>query len=282
MSGRFAVLPGAASGRRAAGGRQKIGVAAAVALVLAGASSTARADEVVAIYSAYWAGLPAGEIQLKLNAAASSYDDAIEIRTDGLPRLVTHFRGDAQAVGRFGVGQPPDPSRYDALYDLRKRRNNHIAMRFVLRGGANLAERSRDDTSRKPPLAEKYRRGIVDPLTAFERIRAAIAAKAAAPGTNFTVPVYDGTRRFDILGHILPKDPQTPGVLPVELNLRPIAGFKGESSDDGDPDDAPRPVALTLTDDARLLPVSLAVRVFYLPLTVRLDRVCPGAKACSG
>jgi hypothetical protein len=71
-------------------------------------------------------------------------------------------------------------------------------------------------------------------------------------------------------------------VLRIELNLRPIAGFKGESSDDGDPDNAPRPVALTMTDDARLLPVSIAVRVFYLPLVVQLDRVCPAAKSCSG
>ena len=66
------------------------------------------------------------------------------------------------------------------------------------------------------------------------------------------------------------------------MNLRPIAGFKGELSDDGDPDDATRPVALTLTDDTRLPPLSMSVQVFYLPLVVRLDRVCPGAKNCSG
>jgi hypothetical protein len=64
--------------------------------------------------------------------------------------------------------------------------------------------------------------------------------------------------------------------------LRPLAGFKGQSSDDGDPDDAPRPALLTLTDDARLLPLSLTLQVFYLPLVVRLDEVCPGSKSCSG
>jgi hypothetical protein len=30
------------------------------------------------------------------------------------------------------------------------------------------------------------------------------------------------------------------------------------------------------------LPVSMTVQVFYLPLVVRLDRVCPGAKNCAG
>ena len=72
---------------------------------------------------------------------------------------------------------------------------------------------------------------------------------------------------------------QAAGVLRVALNLRPIAGFKGETSDDGDPDNAPRPVALTLTDDARLLPMSISVRVFYLPLVVQLDRVCADAES---
>jgi len=267
------------SGRLGGAGRV---AAAGVAFLLAAASGSARAADIVATYSAYWAGLPAAQIRLKLSATGASYDDEIEIRSDGVPRLVTHFRGNAEAAGRLGPNRPADPLRYDALYDLRKRRNNRIGMRFVVSDGAAVAERSADDTSRKPPLAEKYRREIVDPLTAFERIRAAVAAREATPNATFVIPVYDGTRRFDILGRILPKSRQTAGVLRVALNLRPIAGFKGESSDDGDPDDAPRPVALTLTDDTRLLPVSMTVQVFYLPLVVRLDRVCPGAKNCAG
>ncbi len=241
-----------------------------------------RADDVTAVYSAYWAGLPAARIRLTLSKAASAYHDEIEIRTDGLPHLVTRFRGNAQAAGRLVPGRPADPLRYDARYDLRKRRDSHIGMRFVMRDGAAVAERSADDTSRKPALAEQYRRGIVDPLTALEAIRAAVAAREAAPNGSFTIPVYDGTRRFDVIGRVLPKGQQIPGELRIELSLRPIAGFKGESSDDGDPDNAPRPVALVLSDDARLLPVSITVQVFYLPLVVRLDQVCPGSKPCPG
>ncbi len=263
-------------------GRGRTVLAAGLALLLTGANGSARAGEVTAIYSAFWAGLPAAQIRLKLGEAGASYHDEIEIRTDGLPHLVTHFHGNAQAAGRLVPGRPADPARYDALYDLRKRRDSHVGMRFVVRDGATIAERTADDSSRKPPLAEKYRRDIVDPLTAFERIRAAVAARGAAANTSFVVPVYDGARRFDVLGHILPKDQQTPGVLRVALSLRPVAGFKGELSEDGDPDDAPRPVALTLTDDSRLLPVSMTVRVFFLPLVVRLDQVCPGSSPCSG
>jgi Protein of unknown function (DUF3108) len=246
------------------------------------AGGAASADEIVAVYSASWAGLPAAQIRLKLRDGSAAYDDQIEIRSEGLPRLVTHFRGVASAVGRLAPNRPAVPARYDALYDLRKRRNSRLSMRFVVRGDAIVAERGADDTSRKPPLAEAFRRGAVDPLTAVERLRQAIAAGAGAANRSFSIPVYDGTRRFDVLARLLPKKDQADGLLRVVLNLRPIAGFRGESSDDGDPDDAPRPVALTLTDDARLLPLSITVRVFYLPLVVRLDHLCTASTPCLG
>jgi hypothetical protein len=249
------------------------------------ASHEARADALVAHYTAYWAGLAAAEIRLKLSGDAAGYDDEIQIRSEGLPRLITRFRADAQAGGRFVPGRPAAPMRYDAFYDVRKWRNSRIAMRFVPRDGGVIAERAVEDTSKKALLAERYRRDSVDPLTAFEIVRNAIAAAAArgaAPDAAFTVPVYDGTRRFDVVGHILPKADQSPGTLRIALNLRPIAGFKGQSQVDGDPDNAPRPVAVTLTDDKRLLPVSMTLRVFYLPLVIELDRVCSGTNACSG
>lgn len=253
--------------------------AGALAFLLA-AGGAARADQIVAVYQAYWAGLPAAEIRLKLRDGEGSYSDQIEIRTEGLPRLVTHFRGTAQADGRLAAGRPADPSRYDALYNLRKRRDSRISMRFVGRGAAMVAERGAGDTSRKPPLAERFRRDAVDPMTAIERLRQAIAAGAA--NRSFSIPIYDGARRFDVVGRVLPKQDQTGGPLRVELTLRPIAGFKGELSDDGDPDDAPRPVAVTLSDDSRLLPLSLTVRVFFLPLVVRLDHLCSRAAPCRG
>ena len=246
-------------------------------MVMAGGA--ARADEIVAIYHAYWAGLPAGEIRLELHDSAGAYSDRIEIRTEGLPRLVTHFRGAAQADGRLAPGRPADPSRYDARYDLHKRHDSRISMRFVARGSATVAERGPADTSHKPPLAARYRRNAVDPMSAVERLREAVAAGTAH--RDFSIPVYDGARRFDVIGRVLPKQDRADGAVRVELSLHPIAGFKGESSDDGDPDDAPRPVALTLSNDPRLLPLSLSVRVFFLPLVVRLDHQCTGP-ACRG
>ena len=252
----------------------------AAALLLLAAS--ARADDVVAVYAAYWAGLPAGEIQIRLHDGAAAYHDEIEVRTTGLPALITRLRGTGIAEGRLVADRPAEPSHYDAIYDLWKRRNSHISMRCVTRAGGVIAERGPDDTSRKPPLAEKFRSNAVDPVTAFERVRNALRAPGRSADGSFTVPVYDGARRFDILGHILPKKDASEGTLRVELTLRAIAGFKGESSEDGDPDDAPRKVDLLVTDDGRMMPLSMTVPVFFMPLIIQFVHFCASPEACPG
>jgi hypothetical protein len=124
-------------------------------------------------------------------------------------------------------------------------------------------------------LAEEFRRNVVDPLSVITLIREALRRGE----TNFTIPVYDGARRFDTVVRVLPRDPKEPGVR-LAMTLRPIAGFKGESSEEGDPDTAPRPVELTLSDDARLMPIAMTVRIYYLPLEITLARYCAVGAPC--
>ena len=99
--------------------RGLFGAALVAALVVAGASG-AHGGEAAALYQAYWAGLSAGEIRLKLRDEPASYRDEITVRSQGLPWLLTHFRATAVSEGRLSAGRPPAPARYDALYDLRK------------------------------------------------------------------------------------------------------------------------------------------------------------------
>jgi Protein of unknown function (DUF3108) len=247
-----------------------------------GATTGARpaaAEEIVAVYSAFWAGIPAGQIRLKLRDSGSRYSDELEIATQGLPQLFTRFRATAMAEGSRSADRPAEPSHYLAVYDLWKRRDSRISMQFVNHVGATIAERGPDDTSRKPPLAEAFRKNAVDPISAIERIRGAL--RAAGRVGSFTIPVYDGARRFDIAGRILPKQNPNDGVLRVELTLRAIAGFKGETSEDGDPDDAPRKVELSV-DEARMVPLSITVPVFFMPLVVQFQRLCAAPDRCAG
>jgi hypothetical protein len=240
----------------------------------------ARGDNIVAVYAVYWAGLPAGEIRLRLHDGASAYRDEIEIRTTGLPSFLSKFRATALAEGRLAADRLAEPSHYNATYDLRKRRDSRISMHFISRAGAIIAERGSDDTSRKPPLAEKFRSNTVDPVTAFNRVRGALRTQSRAADSSFSIPVYDGARRFDILGHIVPKKDASEGTIRAELTLRPIAGFKGETSEDGDPDSAPRKVDLLVADDGRMMPLSITVPVFFMPLVVQFMHYCASIETC--
>jgi hypothetical protein len=94
------------------------------------------------------------------------------------------------------------------------------------------------------------------------------------------MPVYDSARRFDILGRILRKKDAGEGTLHAELTLRPIAGFKGETSEDGDPDSAPRKVDLLVTNDGRMMPLSITVPVYFMPLVVQFVHFCASPEAC--
>ena len=255
-----------------------LGLAAGAAFAAA-AAPPAAAARFTALYSASWAGVSAGEIRLSLDDGGSAYSGQIDIRTVGLPRLFTHFRTTARAAGRILAGGPADPVRYDAVYDLHKRRGRHISMRFVAHGGAVVAVRGPGDSSHEKILAETFRKNVVDPLSAFERIRQALDEARRAHRDRFRVPVYDGKRRFDIMGRVEPGGDK--GALRVALILRPIAGFKKNPGNE-DPEDAPRPVRLVVTDDTRLLPLSVTVSVWYLPLVVRFERLCPAPDRCKG
>ena len=132
-----------------------LGAVAGAALSAVG--STALARETVALYQAYWAGLPAGDIKLVLQDDRGGYRDEIAIRSEGLAWLFTKFRGTAVAEGRFADG-PPAPEHYDAHYDLRKARGKRQTMRFISRAGAVFAERGPDDTARSRRSPTRFAR----------------------------------------------------------------------------------------------------------------------------
>src|SRR5262249_8354667 len=133
------------------------------------------------------------------------------------------------------------------------------------------------DTSRKPPLAEKFRRNVLDPLSVVTAIRQALRRDEVV----FTIPVYDGARRFDAEARVVAGDQGAAPRVRLALTLHAIAGFKGESSDEGDPDDAPRLLSLTLSGDGRLVPLEMSVPIFFLPLTAELVKLCDAAASCA-
>jgi hypothetical protein len=251
-----------------------------VAFVLV--AKSAQGEGFVGLYAAYWAGLPAAQVRISARENGGQYRDRIDIKTVGLAWLFTRFRATARAHGRFADGRPVEPLHYDARFDLRRAKNCRISMRFLAKEGGWYAERSAGDTSDEGQLAKAFRRNVLDPLSAFASIREALLRSARSKRGSFMVPVYDGRRRFDVLGRIDPASGKNGEPFEVRLTLSPIAGFKGRTARDIDPDNAPRPVLLKVSDDARLAPLSMRVSLYYLPLVVELERFCGAPDGCSG
>jgi len=248
------------------------------ALFLGWNGAPASADSLTGFYVVRWAGLPAAGIRMSLDDAATSYRMQIGMESQGLPRWITHFRADVSGDGAIGP-EGAEPAHYDARYDLHKRQNSHIILRYDPDETGRIAERAEGDTSRKPQLTAIYRHNVVDPLAALVSIRQALRTGPHQPGRQFTVPIYDGARRFDVAAAVSAQNPPD-GLIHLHLTLRPIAGFKGETSEDGDPDSAPRPVDVTFKDDATLRPISLSAPLAFFTMSVTLDHICAQYQDC--
>jgi hypothetical protein len=239
----------------------------------------ARAEPLVAFYEVSWGSLPAATLVLSLATDGADYRDALRIQTVGVPRFLLGLRADIATAGKFGADGMAHPANYAVNYDSRRFRDQHIRIAFVVRDGRTVAERTIDDSSNKPPLDESYRRDVIDPLSALAAVRERLRQNRAKAGDHFTLPVFDDVRRFDVAVSVVAID--GPGnLIRIHLDLRPIAGFKRRKNNRDDPEDAPRPMELTLTDDARLLPQSFEVSVAWLPLVVRFDRLCADVTHC--
>jgi hypothetical protein len=234
-------------------------------------------------YTSRWAGLPAGEIEIRFEDRPGSYRSQIAIWTAGLPRWFTRFRGTAISEGGLSPLGLAAPSRYDATYDLRARKGKRVSVHYRQYGAETVAERGPEDSSEKFLLEPAQRSGVVDPLAALVRMREAIRTGLAQSG-SFTIPVFDGKRRFDVVERgmkrgILRLNGATRPVIYLDLALQPVAGFK-DNDPEGNPDDTSRAMEAVFSDDAELIPLRLEVTIAWLTAVVELEGRCdqPGSR----
>jgi hypothetical protein len=254
-----------------------------IALLIAAfllAAPPARAAEAIAYYEATWASFPAATMTIRFDDNDRNYLGALHVETVGLPRWVVHFRTEVESSGTFAPDGTAKPEHYNVDYDLRRYRNQHIRVKFVTRDGVLVAERTVDDSSSKPPLEEKYRRDIIDPMSAFAAIRAHLRGRTMKAGDTFTLPVFDDVRRYDVKVTVADKD-DLAKLIHVHLDLLPIAGFKDKKDSRGDSEDAPRPIEIVFRDDATMLPTRAEIAIGFLPLIIRFDHLCADLAHCT-
>jgi hypothetical protein len=258
-------------------------IVASIAASLAALSSpaTLAASEPLTLhYTSRWAGLPAGEIDIKFEDRPGAYRSQIAIWTAGLPRWFTRFRG--QAISEGGLSPPglAAPSRYDATYDLRSRKGKRVSVYYRQDGAATVAERGPEDSSEKFLLEPAQRTDVVDPLAALVQMREAIRTGLAQRG-SLTIPVFDGKRRFDVVERSMRRgtlrlNGTTRPVIDLDLALQPVAGFK-DNDPEGNPEDTSRAMHAVFSDDAELIPLRLEVTIAWLTAVVEFERRCDEA-----
>jgi hypothetical protein len=249
------------------------------ALVLSCFAGAKAAEPLSLRYSATWGGGAAADIRLHLEDNGGAFRNRLDIETVGLARLLSGFRASATSAGRT-ASDDVMPLAFDATYDSKKKRDKRVKLNFVLDGDGSLAEEGPENTGDDPLLPELFRRDVIDPLSCITVIRRLVRERSIDRARGFAIAVYDGKRRFDVEGSVAAVETLRWGRSKVEamtlrLLLRPVAGFDGEGDDGYKPDANTREVIITVTNDARAVPLRMSVAIAYVPAVISLDRDTP-------
>jgi hypothetical protein len=249
-------------------------------------------------YSLMVGGLRVGDAVVNLSQDSDSYTTGLKLTAGGVAKWVREFRADLSGEGTFTTIEDvtaPLPTSYRRdwsgseidssllmTYDPATR-NPSTKERYIQRETGeelsydelpwNKNDRGRD---KKKPVAENQRTGAMDPMAAFIAARHQVMAQGAdkAP-MKFRVPVYDGQRRYDIVGTTsAPRgvtiNDQAYNVITVNTTLVPIAGF----SPRGEERMRESRGKILFTADERFIPVQVTIENDLLSGVMNLKADC--------
>jgi hypothetical protein len=177
------------------------------------------------------AGLTLGSADLKATVDGERYDLKMSAQLTGLAGLFTASgRGGAAATGTLS-GNRPVASGFSAMG---KSGGAERTVQVALAGGNASEVRIEPPFEPRPdriPLEEAHKRAIVDPLSAVLAVTAAKGKPDDPANCNRTLPVFDGTQRFNVvLSYVETKRVQKPGysgpVLVCSARYVPVAGHR--------------------------------------------------------
>lgn len=252
-----------------------------LALLVLGAMP-ARAATVTVGYRITLAGLTLGTADLGGTFEGDRYTLSMSAQLTGIAGLLSGSgRGAASATGAV-VGSRLVPTGFSATgRSSSAERTVRVA---ISSGNANRIEidppfQETPDMPPRVPLREADKLGIIDPLSAVVAVAALRAKPDEAANCNRTVPVFDGTQRFDIvMSFAETKRVQKPGfsgdVLVCDVRYVPVAGHRPE-----------RPSVKFMTDNREmnvwlapvegsrvLVPIRISVRTMLGTTVVEAER----------
>jgi hypothetical protein len=255
-----------------------------IALVLA-ASLTRAAEEAPLDlrYGLYWAGFQIATLKLQHEVAPAGYRAKLAIETVGLVEKLVRYRARTLAKGELGPDGHLRPVAFSTEYRSRKK-ERRASVTFDPASGdvveVRMTKRGKPDSSKVP---EELRKNVVDPLTAFLRIREHVAT--ADPAAPFVARVFDGRRRYELTARVTGRDRATvagrdQAVLRLALTLAFVAGANPDALEDVATDDDRVELELLLSDDERLLPLAMKMLNGVFSASVELLQDCSGEAGC--
>ncbi len=249
-------------------------------------------------YSMMVGGLHVGDAVVSLSQDSDSYMTGLKLTAGGVAKWVREFRADLSGEGTFTTKEnvvTPLPARYRRdwsgseidssllmTYDPATRLASTEERYIERESGEELRydelpwtknDRGRD---KKKPVPDNQRAGAMDPMAAFIAARHQVMAQGASKTpVKFRVPVYDGQRRYDIIGTTsAPRGVtinDTPyNVITVNTTLVPVAGF----SERGEERMRESRGKILFTADDRFIPVQVTIENDLLSGAMNLKGDC--------
>ncbi len=268
---------------------------AVAALVCSAPASAADMQSERLVYNIMVGGLHIGNTMIGLNQTEAGYTTEMKVTAGGLAKWVRDFRSEMKGEGRFGEGAgKPLPAVYSRQWS-----NGEIAGDLTMTFDAGTREAAVqeryfnpetdkdiaydqlpwNDPGEKPrPLPPaKMRTDVLDPMAAFIAARGQLMAQGLAGGKAkiFRVPIYDGRRRYDIVGRAeAARDVEIGGVersvIPVIAKLEPVYGFGRKSQERMQESEG----KFMFSNDARFIPLQLVVSNEFLSGVMNLTADC--------
>jgi hypothetical protein len=235
-------------------------------------------------YNVMLGGLHVGDALVSIEQDESGYTTTMKMTARGVASWIQNFRADLKGRGNF-VNTAAADGRLEIIPQafIRQWSAGEVASDMTMTfdpqtGEASVEERlfnpltgevlKREDMpwnkrrEKLKPVPSDLRKNALDPMAAFVAARSQLMAQGltgTAPKT-FRVPIYDGARRYDLVGKTGPvRVVSINGVerrlLPVTAKIEPVFGFNRESEERMRESEG----KFLFTPDARFIPVQLIV-----------------------
>ena len=207
-------------------------------LLLAG---PAWAGEPIAIQmDGWWGGIKAAQFLLTVETGGAeqtpaNWDGALTVNTAGLIKWLTGLVAEVRGHGQFATLRARSELYVQHVHSNKSDRTVTVAFA----GDPAIGSRTKDietftdpkkdarDAENVPDLPEEQRRDTIDPIAAI----LSLGRRAAGGETRFTLPIYDGRRRFDLAVSVVgPASHNIAGKQYATIDtvaiVHPVAGFK--------------------------------------------------------